>query len=472
MKQGADFTIHEGDARASAGDAGARARSDENGRLRVAVVTTFYPPCNFGGDGIYIRNLVHSLARRGCDVEVIYDADAWRIGRNALHPPSAPQPEPQPPGVRVHQLESRWPLASTLLTHQTGRPIVQRAAIESILATGFDVIHFHNVSLVGGPAVLALGEGIKLCTVHDHWMVCQNHILWRHGRELCVGRECFRCSMAYKKPPQPWRRTNLLEDSLEHVDELIAVSQSVADRHRDFGLKRKMFRMASFVPDAEARPSEVSSKPSHPRPYFLFVGRLEQFKGLQDVIQCFDDESPADLLIAGTGEFENELRSMAEGRKTIAFLGQVEREKLGALYRDAIASIAPSLCYEVFPMVALEAFREGTPLIARNRGPYPQIIDESGGGLLFDGQADLRKAIAALAEDRALRDRLGARGRTALAERWTEKAAIDEWLSLVRSIASRKGRTATVRKIEGLVANSKSCVTPASDHLPSIEGAE
>ena len=66
MKQGADFTIHEGDARASAGDASVRVDSDENGRLRVAVVTTFYPPCNFGGDGIYIRNLVHSLA--GADV--------------------------------------------------------------------------------------------------------------------------------------------------------------------------------------------------------------------------------------------------------------------------------------------------------------------------------------------------------------------------------------------------------------------
>ena len=470
MKQGADFTIGEGGACASAGDASARTGPGEDSRLRVAVVTTFYPPCNFGGDGIYIRNLVHSLARRGCEVEVIYDADAWKIGRSALHPPPAPDPERQPPGVTVHQLESRWPLASTLLTHQTGRPIVQRSAIESILAKGFDVIHFHNVSLVGGPAVLALGEGIKLCTVHDHWMVCQNHILWRHGRELCVGRECFRCSMAYKKPPQPWRRTSLLEDNLEHVDELIAVSQSVADRHRDFGLKRKMFRMASFVPDAEAKPSKASSTSSHPRPYFLFVGRLEQFKGLQDVIPHFSDDSPADLLIAGSGGFEGELRAVAEGRKTVTFLGQIERERLGAFYRDAVAAIAPSLCYEVFPMVALEAFREGTPIIARNRGPYPQIIGESGGGILFDDEVGLSDAIRALSENKALRDQLGANGRSALVERWTEKAAIDEWLSLVRTIAVRKKRHATLRKIEALAAKSKSRPRRVSDRPPVIEG--
>ena len=58
--------------------------------LRVAVVTTFYPPSNFGGDGNYIRNWVHSLARRGCEVEVVYDADAWRVGKSALNPPPAP----------------------------------------------------------------------------------------------------------------------------------------------------------------------------------------------------------------------------------------------------------------------------------------------------------------------------------------------------------------------------------------------
>ena len=420
--------------------------------LRIAVVTTFYPPCNFGGDGNYIRNFVHSLARRGCEVEVIYDADAWSVGRNVLRPPSLPVPVAQPAGVTVHQLQSRWPLASTLLTHQTGRPIVQQSAIEAILATGFDVIHFHNISLIGGPGVLALGQGIKLLTIHDHWLICQNHILWRHNRELCDRRECFKCSIAFRRPPQPWRLTSLLEHELAHVDEVIALSQSVADRHREFGFNRQMVAMASFMPDAEARPSEAPVAPSRQRPYFLFVGRLQTFKGLQDVIPCFDDDSPADLLVAGTGEYEADLREMAKGRKTIIFLGQVEPERLAGLYRDAVALIAPSLCYEVFPMVALEAFREGTPIIARNLGPYPQIVEESQAGFLFDDEAGLGAAIAALAGDPELRDRLGASGRAALTERWTEKTAIDEWLALVRSIAVRKGQGDTVRKIDALAA--------------------
>lgn len=432
---------------------------DENGRfrsgmtadpLRVAIVTTFYPPCNFGGDGRYVRSFVHALARAGCEVEVIYDADAWRVARNALQPEPAPPPEPEPEGVTVHRLESRWPLGSTLLTQQTGRPVVQRGAIEAILAKGFDVIHYHNISLVGGPGVLVLGEAIKLYTAHEHWLVCPNHILWRHNRELCDGRECFRCSLAFRRPPQAWRHTSLLEDSLEHVDALIALSESVATNHRAFGLKREMVPMASFMPDSEAKPPPASLPPVGDRPYFLFVGRLEMFKGLQDVIPCFDADSPADLVIAGSGDFGPDLHALAQGRKSVKFLGSVDPGALPALYRGAIALIAPSLCYEVFPMVALEAFREAVPVIARDLGPYRQIVEESEAGLLFDDRASLAAALARLAGDRVLRDKLGSSGKAALQTRWSEATAIGAWFELVRSLAVKKGKDETVRRIDAL----------------------
>ena len=55
----------------------------------------------------------------------------------------------------------------------------------------------------GGEAcgyVVELGDGIKLYTAHEHWLVCPMHVLWRHGRELCTGRQCLRCS------PPPTRR--------------------------------------------------------------------------------------------------------------------------------------------------------------------------------------------------------------------------------------------------------------------------
>ena len=128
-------------------------------RLRFAMVTTFYPPHHFGGDAVFIRRLAHALARRGHAVEVIHDVDAFEM----LHPGVSPGPIDEPDGVRTHPLRSRLGRLSCLATHQTGRPVVHGARIRRILEGGrFDVIHFHNVSLVGGPGVLAYGSGIKL----------------------------------------------------------------------------------------------------------------------------------------------------------------------------------------------------------------------------------------------------------------------------------------------------------------------
>lgn len=413
--------------------------------LRIAMVTTFYPPLNFGGDGQYVRRLAQALAARGCEVEVIHDADAWRVvgGKKGPLPPV----EPEPPGVTVHRLESRNPLAATLLTQQLGRPVTHGAAIRRLLARGFDVIHFHNISLVGGPGVLPLGDAIKLYTAHEHWLVCPNHVLWRHNRELCVGRECLKCSIAFRRPPQLWRQTDLLDRSVEHVDAFIALSKSVADNHEAFGFQTPMTELASFLPDSEVK-RPVVKQPKPRRPYFLFVGRLEVIKGLQDVIPLFDDTLPADLVIAGAGAYGEQLKTLARGRPSVKFLGHVDPADLPALYQGSRGLIASSLCYEVFPMVALEAFRDRVPIIARRLGPYPQIVEESGGGLLFGNAEELRDALMSLVQNDTLREELGNSGRRAVETRWSERTAMDNYFALIRRLSVERGRPQVTAKID------------------------
>ena len=56
--------------------------------LRFCMVTTFYPPYSYGGDGITVQRLARALVRAGPEVTVVHDADAdLSLG----HPmPSAP----------------------------------------------------------------------------------------------------------------------------------------------------------------------------------------------------------------------------------------------------------------------------------------------------------------------------------------------------------------------------------------------
>jgi glycosyltransferase involved in cell wall biosynthesis len=396
------------------------------------MVTTFYPPYNFGGDGQAIRRLAHALVRLGHQVDVIHDIDAYRVLANGAEP----TPVAEPDGLHRHGLQSRIPALSCLATQQLGRPVVHGRTIRKILAQGFDVIHFHNISLVGGPGILAYGSGVKLYTAHEHWLVCPTHVLWRHNRELCDSRQCLRCVIRYRRPPQLWRRTSLLARQCRHVDAFLSLSDFSARKHAEFGFTLPMEPMPTFLPDKEV---DGAGAGATPHPYFLFVGRLERIKGLQDVIPHFTGKGRSELWIAGTGDFTPELVRLAGTSRRIKFLGQLGPDRLLELYRNAIGLIVPSVCYEVFPMVVLEAFRESTPIIARAIGPFPEIVSRSQGGLLFTTTEELSTCLNTLEQDRLHRDTLGRNGAKAFAEHWRESVAMDRYLGLIQDIAQRRG---------------------------------
>lgn len=417
--------------------------------LKVALVTTFYPPHNFGGDGVYVRRFAHALARRGCDVHVLYDTEAFKT--LAPRPIGPLEPLDEPPGVTVHALTSILGPLVSIITYESGRPIVHDAAINKFFEAPFDITHFHNVSLVGGPGILSKGSGVRLYTAHEHWLVCPTHILWRHNRELCDKRECVKCQLTYRRPPQLWRYTGLLEREARHIDAFIALSQSSAENHKEFGFPFDMRVLPSFLPE-EIRPARKTSNSSDGRPYALFVGRLEKLKGLQDLIPVFRADPAIDLLIVGEGEYGAELRRMAAGAPHIRFLGKKPPEALGEIYAGAVAVVMPSVCYEVFPLVALEAFRAGVPIVARALGPFPEIIEKSGAGFLFTDPDEARNAVERLIADPQLRTDLGARGRIAVNAHWSERAAMTAYFNLVAEKADGKGLTDLSRKARGLAS--------------------
>lgn len=412
--------------------------------LKIALVNTFYPPFNFGGDGVYVRRFAHALARRGCDVHVIHDTETYKT--LAPKPLGDLTPLSEPEGVTVHRLESGLGVFSSLMTHQTGRPVANGKRLKAILGDSFDVTHFHNVSMVGGPGILSMGSGVSLYTAHDHWLVCPTHILWRYNRELCDRRECVKCQISHRRPPQLWRSTGFLDRQAGHIDAFIALSQASADNHRRFGFKPEMRVLPTFLPDESQTEAAAPAQSFSRKPYALFVGRLEIIKGLQDLIPLFRDNPPADLVIVGDGEYGRVLRELARGSPTIHFLGRMPPERLTALYANCVAALLPSVCYEVFPLVALEAFRAGAPIVARELGPFPEIIERSNGGLVFKTPAEASAAIARLAADPDLRRRLGAAGRAAFKTDWSEKAALGAYFDLIAEKAAAKGLTKTFEK--------------------------
>jgi glycosyltransferase involved in cell wall biosynthesis len=405
--------------------------------MRFCLLTTFYPPFNFGGDGIDVQRTARALVRRGHDVTVVHDVDAyeWLTGKRLPDQPVLQD------GVEVIGLRSKFGVLSPLLTHQFGRPIVHGGAIGALMRDRrFDVVVFNNVSLVGGPGLLSYGgEALKVYVAHEHWLVCPTHVLWRFNREPCDARACVKCVLAYKRPPQLWRFTGALERQLSNIDLFIARSEFSRNKHREFGFPKEMAVLPYFLPgEFPERPDDPQTGRPHDRPYFLSVGRLTRIKGLDSIIPVFRQYPDADLLIIGDGEERAALEALASGMPNVRFLGRIANEDLRRYYEHAVAAIMPSRGYETFGIVLIEAFRFRTPVIARRIGPFPEIVNESQGGFLFSDDQELLAAMATLHRDTARRDALAMNGYRACRERWSEDVVIGKYLSLVQQAISSR----------------------------------
>jgi glycosyltransferase involved in cell wall biosynthesis len=404
--------------------------------LRFLHLSTFYPPDCFGGDGIYLQRLARALVEQGHRVDVVHCVDSYQMLQTVQ--PGIEQYKH--PNLTVHSLHSRYGFVSPLLSHQTGRPYLKERAIgEIIRSTQPDVIHFHNISLLG-PEVLALGRGVeavKLYTAHEYWLICPTHVLWKFNREPCEKTDCIRCTLMAKRPPQLWRHTGMLARCAREVDAFLAPSRFSAEIHRARGFELTMQHFPLFVERADADWQNPAPRP-HERPYFLFVGRLETIKGIRPLIEAWNKGAQTDLLIAGSGTEEAELRILAGANPRISFLGHVQPGALGNLYVNSIACIVPSLCYEVFPNVILESFARKTPIIAHDHGAMSEMVRESGGGLLYTNEAELLSAVTQLSKSATLRAELAEKAYRAFDTRWSPEAHLNRYFELLRNLAERK----------------------------------
>lgn len=152
--------------------------------------------------------------------------------------------------------------------------------------------------------------------------------------------------------------------------------------------------------------------------YVLALGRVVEKKGFDLLLRGFARlNAPADvgLVIGGDGEALTPLRVLARElgiSERVYFPGRLGRSAVAELMRGAEMFVMPSRV-EPFGIVVLEAWREGTAVVATTRGGPAEFVHNGVDGLLvdpFDADA-LSSAMGSLLDDRALRTKLAENGR-------------------------------------------------------------
>ena len=251
-----------------------------------------------------------------------------------------------------------------------------------------------------------------------------------------------------------------IERALARVsDALIAVSPEVRDELVAFGIApREKFAVVRLGIPLEERLNDPSADVDYRRLYGIardafvigWVGRMTAVKDTGATLEILcalrDQGIDAVLCMVGDGPDRDRLEQLAHelGIARQCFIVGYQPDVAG-FYRLFDAFLLPSL-NEGTPVSAIEALAAGTPVVATRVGGVPDVVrDLLDGFLVAPGDIEGAAAkLALLANDAALRERLGAAGRARMLERYSVSRLVDDVDRLYRSLlASTNGYAAS-----------------------------
>jgi glycosyltransferase involved in cell wall biosynthesis len=206
-------------------------------------------------------------------------------------------------------------------------------------------------------------------------------------------------------------------------------------------------------PVADAQPDRFRRQTGLAGPYLLYVGRVDVEKGcgaLADAFLAWRARSREALSLVFMG---TEAMRLPRHPAVRALGFRPEAEKWDAL-TGATALVMPSP-HESFSFVLLEAWAQGTPVLATSGSPVLRgHVERSGGGLLYDGTAaDFAARLDALLADEALRKTLGERGRAYVEARYRWPGVTQRYLELLDRVFPR---ASDARSAEGAERRERS----------------
>lgn len=274
-----------------------------------------------------------------------------------------------------------------------------------------DIVHVHNTLSLISPAVYYAALSLKVPvfqTIHNFRLICPGATLYRDGGicEDCIhnGMYCSIKNKCYRKSKLQtlcvvlglcFHRLTKIYKKVTYI--------SLTDFNKGKIQSDKYFRDATikikpnFVFDFGGR-QVLDEQSETAEEYYVFVGRLEEIKGIDVIYDAFKGMPQKKLKIVGCGDLEQHIRQRIDddGVTNIEMLGYKQRPDVNSIVKGAKALIMCSQWYETFGMVVVESYSNGTPVIAGNIGNIKDIVVDNVTGKLFtynDSDA-LAKALA------------------------------------------------------------------------------
>jgi glycosyltransferase involved in cell wall biosynthesis len=417
--------------------------------MRILLATDAFPPV-CGGSGWSTYELARGLRHRGHDVSVVH-VDA---GRPAGHGRSYD-------GFRVRAIALAAPPVPFVRNYVKNERLWARAARElrALAAeTGADLLHAQHV--LTSPAAVEAGAALGLpvvCTVRDYWPVCYWGTLIHDPGSPALCPSCSAAAMTRCVRPRagaawplalpfvPYMRGNLdrKQRALARADAVVAVSTAVARdlRARSGLLAASRIEIIPNPVDVAGIKREAHAAASPLKgPYAVFVGKLEQNKGVDYLLPAVDRAALTwPLVVVGDGRQRAALEAEARRRnRDVRFLGWLDRPRVIAWLAHASLLVFPSYGPESLSRVLLEAAAIGVPIAAMHTGGTGDIVAHEVSGLLSATPEELGDHVARLAADPALSAALARRAREHVEARFDTAPVVGRIEALYAELLERR----------------------------------
>ena len=300
-----------------------------------------------------------------------------------------------------------------------------------------DLVHIHNLHIHLSYA--ALGEARRLGArtllhVHDIMPVCHQKLFCHLDERLRPGDEVtyrsgpVKCAVCVRGRYNPLRNGRIKRVLERDVDRLLAVSDEMgaALAQNGIGPAQTVFNGLSEA-CADPEPAAVAALAERlgvtGRPVVLTGGRIDRLKGGLELVEAMAAvvRHVPDVVLLLVGDalpgFFEEMSALADrnglGSERLVHTGWLSGGELQAAYGLADVVVSPSLCFESFGLVNLEAMAAGCPVVASMwGGPSDVVVDGETGFLVNPLQtAVLADRLRRLLQDPAVASRMGAAGR-------------------------------------------------------------
>ncbi|HVT45418.1 MAG TPA: glycosyltransferase [Thermoanaerobaculia bacterium] len=351
--------------------------------MRILHVSpTYLPATRYGGTIHSVHGLCAALARRGHDVHVFTTSVDGADDSNVPH-----ETPVDIDGVRVSYFRS--PLARRIYWS----PSMRRALRAEV--PGLDLLHLHSVYLWPTAAAARAARG-----------AAKPYIISPRGmlvRELIQKR-----SRIAKSTWIRWIESrNLAHAAAIHFT-------SSLERNEAEALKLEL-PQPFIVPNGVDLPA-AGTAPRDDRS-ILFLGRINWKKRIDHLITALAGIPDAVLTVAGHDEDGAVSGLTARARALgvsgrVRFTGEVDRHRRDELLAAASVLVLPSIS-ENFGNVVLEAMASGCPVVVTPGVGLAEIVEETGAGVVTEVER-LADELRRLLDDKPLRRKMGANGRSAV----------------------------------------------------------